>query len=166
MRIGFKKVEIAVIGIGQSLRGDDAAGLKSVRLWQQLYPGSGSRVTVELCELPGLALLDLLDGLDAAILVDAVHGPFKSGSLVRVGPDELAAFTPDSQSAHGWGVAETLSLGRSLYPALAQCRITLIGIAGGQFDMGTGLSPEVQTSLREAVSRIEEEIQALLNPVK
>lgn len=166
MRIGFKKVEIAVIGIGQSLRGDDAAGLESVRLWQRLYSASASRISVELCELPGLALLDLLDGLDAAILVDAVHGPFTPGHLVRVGPDELAAFTPDSQSAHGWGVAETLSLGRSLYPALAQCRITLIGITGGQFDLGAGLSPEVQTSLREAASRIEEEVQSLINPVK
>jgi Ni,Fe-hydrogenase maturation factor len=63
-------------------------------------------------------------------------------------------------------VAETLSLGRSLYPALAQCRITLIGITGGQFDLGAGLSPEVQTSLREAASRIEEEVQSLINPVK
>ena len=162
MRIGFKIVEIAVIGIGQSLRGDDAAGLESVRLWQRLYPGNASRVTVKLCELPGLGLLDLLDGMDAAILVDAVHGPFTPGHLVRVGPDELAAFTPDSQSAHGWGVAETLALGRSLYPALAQCRITLIGIAGGQFDMGVGLSQEVQTGLRAAASHIEEEVQALL----
>ena len=155
-------MKILVLGIGQSLRGDDAAGLDAVRLWQEQYPERAGRVAVEVCELPGLGLLDLLDGMDAAILVDALHSTASPGSLVRLGPDELAAFKPDSQSAHGWGVAETLFLGKSLYPAVAQCRITLIGIAGGQFDLGAGLSPAVRTGLVEAAVMIEKEVQALL----
>jgi hydrogenase maturation protease len=158
----IRNMNILVLGIGQSLRGDDAAGLAAVRLWQAQQTESAGRVRVELCELPGLGLLDLLDGMDAAILVDALQGTGRPGSLVRLGPDELAAFTPDAQSAHGWGVAETLLLGRSLYPQVALCRITLIGIFGERFNLGVELSPSVQSGLDDAVALIEKEVQALL----
>jgi hydrogenase maturation protease len=154
-------MKIILIGIGQSLRGDDAAGLEAVRVWQKLYPASASLVSVEICELPGLALLDLLEGMEAAILVDALHDPATPGRVVRLGPYELASFTSDSQSAHGWGVAETLSLGRWLYPSLEQCRISLIGISGSQFGMGKELSPEVRAAIGEAAEYIEAEVQAL-----
>ena len=150
-----------VLGIGQSLRGDDAAGLEAVRRWQMRYPQSAMRVQVELSELPGLGLLDLLDGIDAAILVDAVHAQAAPGRLLRIGPDELASFTPDAASAHGWGVAETLHLGLSLYPALAKVRITMIGIVGLQFDVGAGLSPEIRAALENAAEMIEKEIGSL-----
>jgi hydrogenase maturation protease len=156
-------VRITVIGIGQSMRGDDAAGLETVRLWQQTYPATAQKVQVDLCELPGLTLLDRLYGVDAAILVDALHTAAAPGTLHRLGPDELATFTTDTQSAHGWGVAETLALGRSLYPGLAQCRITLIGIAGSQFDLGAGLSSAIQAALPEAAAWIEMEVLSLLD---
>ena len=156
-------MNILILGIGQSMRGDDAAGLEAVRLWQQTYPQTAQRVQVELFELPGLALLDRLEGMQAAILVDALQTDTVPGTLHRLDSEELAAFTLDSQSAHGWGVAETLALGRSLYPWLAQCRITLIGVAGRGFVMGAGLSPAVQAALPEAAALIEKEVQRLLD---
>jgi len=155
-------MNILVLGIGQSLRGDDAAGLEAVSLWQKQYPDSAAPIHVELTELPGLNLLDLLDGMDAAILVDAVHAQAAPGALLRIGPDELAAFTPETASAHGWGVAETLHLGLSLYPALAKVRITMIGIVGRQFNLGAGLSPEILAAIGEAANMIENEVQAAL----
>jgi hydrogenase maturation protease len=155
-------MKILVLGIGQSLRGDDAAGLEAVRFWQEFYPQTAQWVQVELSELPGLTLLDRLEGCEAAILVDALHASTGPGALLRLGREDLAAFTPDSQSAHGWGVAETLALGQSLYPSLAQCRITLIGLTGETFGMRLGLSPSVRAALPEAAAMIEKEVQDLL----
>jgi hydrogenase maturation protease len=155
-------MKTAVIGIGQSLRGDDATGLEAVRLWQEKYPHSAARVRVELTELPGPGLLDLLEGIDAAILVDAVHSFAAPGALIRIGPRDLASFTQDAGSAHGWGVAETLQLGRSLYPSLAACRISLIGIVGKQFEMGVGLSQTVQEALPAAAQMLNQEVCLLL----
>jgi hydrogenase maturation protease len=152
---------ILLLGIGQSLRGDDAAGLEAVRLWQAAHPLNTPGLEVQLSELPGLALLELLSGRPAALLVDAVRASAAPGTLQRLGPDELAAFTSDAQSAHGWGVAETLALGRTLYPDLADCRISLIGIVGAQFELGAGLSPAVQAALPAAAGLIEKELQDL-----
>jgi hydrogenase maturation protease len=100
--------------------------------------------------------------MQAAIIVDALHTATVPGTLYRLDPEDLAAFTTGTGSAHGWGVAETLSMGRSLYPALAKCRVTLIGIAGGQFEMGAGLSPAVQAALGKAAAMIEKEVLAWL----
>jgi hydrogenase maturation protease len=155
-------MKIIVIGIGQSLRGDDAAGLEAVQLWKAQHPESAAQAQVEISELPGLALLGLLEGMDAAILVDAVQSSASAGTITCLGLDELASFTQDAGYAHGWGVAETLQLGRSLYPSLAKCRVTLIGIAGGQFDMGAGLSPQVLAAIEKVADLIERKIRNYL----
>ncbi|MBI4732650.1 MAG: hydrogenase maturation protease [Chloroflexi bacterium] len=151
-----------VLGIGQSLRGDDAAGLEAVRLWQGKYPQTAKLIRVETSELPGLGLLDLLNGVDAAILVDAVQSAAPAGSLLRVGAADLASFAPDALSAHGWGVAETLQLGRSIYPWLEAVHVTLIGIVGEQFEIGAGLSPRVRAALDGAAAMIESEVHSLI----
>ncbi len=157
-------MKIAVIGVGQSLRGDDAAGLEAVRQWQEEYPETGNRseVRVEASELPGLALIDLLSDTDAAIIVDAVQSSAKPGTIHRISPDELSAFTPDAQSAHGWGVAETLQLGRELYPALKKLPVRLIGIEAEQVSMGAGLSQSVSQAMPELCRTIEDEVQTFL----
>jgi len=155
-------MNILVLGIGHSLRGDDAAGLEAVRRWQALHPATAARLRVELAELPGLGLLDLLAGMDAAVLVDAVQADQPAGTLLVLGPDELAAFTAGTGSAHGWGVAETLQLGRSLQPDLAGTRVHLVGIAASQFNLGAGLSREVEAALGPAAEQIEDLVNRLI----
>ena len=157
-------MKIAVIGIGQSLRGDDAAGLEAIRQWQEKYPETANRseVRVEASELPGLALIELLDDMDAAVIVDAVQSSAKPGTIYSINPDDLSAFTPDAQSAHGWGVAETLQLGRQLYPTLKKLSIRLIGIEAEQVSMGAGLSQNVTQAMPELCRTIEDEVQTFL----
>ena len=148
---------IKLIGIGQSLRGDDAAGLAAVRLWQEKYQTSAPRpdLQVELAELPGVGLLDLLEGSRLAILVDAVHSGAKTGTIHLLKEDQLESFTQGSVSAHGWGVAETLSLGKQLIASMMPEKLILIGIEAGQLSLGESLSPEVERALPEVARLIE-----------
>ena len=157
-------MKIAVIGIGQSLRGDDAAGLEAVRRWQEQFPETARRpeVYVELNELPGLALLDELEGCDAGILVDAVQSYAGPGTLHRLNPEQLSAFGSDAKSAHGWGVAETLQLGRQLNPERPQIPVRVIGIEASQLSVGVGLSQEVTEALPMACQAIQDEVEKLL----
>jgi hydrogenase maturation protease len=155
---------IKIIGIGQSLRGDDAAGLAAVRLWvekfhaEALPPG----VEVELAEVPGIGLLSILESTRLAILVDAVHSGAKPGTIHRLTEDQLESFNRGSNSAHGWGVAETLLLGRQLAQDNLPPQLILIGIEAGQLDLGTAISPEVVSSLPEIARLIEEYISTAL----
>jgi len=150
---------ILLIGIGQSLRGDDAAGLEAVRLWQASYLESTPDVQVEFCELPGLDLLSLLAGTSTAILVDAVVSGAAPGTIHCLDREQLAAFIPGSNSAHGWGVAETLALGSQVDPQALPGKIILIGIEASQMELGAGLSREVKNALGDMARFIQEEIK-------
>jgi len=148
---------IVVIGIGQSLRGDDAAGLAAVRLWQDNYPVDAQTSTkrVELVENPGLGLLTLLEDAASAILVDAVKSGAEPGTLHSLGETDIAAFLDGTGSAHGWGVAETLTLGRKINPENLPKQLVLIGIEAENTDLGESLSPKVEAILPEAARLIE-----------
>ena len=126
-------MKVIVIGIGQTMRGDDGAGISAVRSWQQSFPhtAQGSDVSVQFAELPGLNLLDLLEGFEGAVLVDAVDAASVPGTIYRLGPADLAAFTSASHSAHGWGVAETLELAQQLKPDRDMIPIRLARRCGG-----------------------------------
>jgi hydrogenase maturation protease len=149
---------VMIIGLGQSMRGDDAAGLAAVRLWQQSYQASHAQTNlqVELAELPGIGLLNLLEGTSIAILVDAVHSNVKAGTIHILSEDQLDSFSDGSISAHGWGVAETLALGHKLIPTSMPKKLTLIGIEAGNILMGESLSPGVELALPEAAHLIEQ----------
>lgn len=151
---------IKIIGIGQSLRGDDAAGLEAVKLWGETRQSKVNQPTiqVELLELPGVGLLDHLVGVRMAILVDAVRSSnlAKPGTLYIITESQLEAFTGGSGSAHGWGVAETLTLGRKLMPSSLPAKLFLVGIEAGQLDLGEKLSPEVEAALPEVTRLIEQ----------
>lgn len=157
-------MRVLVLGIGQTMRGDDAAGVEAVRRWQARYAATAARpdVNVQFDELPGLSLLDILDGADAAVLVDAVQSGSAPGTVHRLKPEDLASFEAGSKSAHGWGVAETLRLGRQLDPARAGLRVSLIGIEAEQVELGKPLSPSVEQALPGAVDAIEAAVQASL----
>lgn len=156
-------MRLTVIGIGQTLRGDDAAGIEAVRRWERLYADTAQRadVSVQYSELPGLGLLDLLDGFDAAVLVDAVSSAAAAGQVYRLDPDQLESFGAGGKTAHGWGIAETLQIDRQVHPA-RPTRVRLVGIEAAQVEMGAPLSPAVEASLPAACQAIEEEVQALL----
>jgi hydrogenase maturation protease len=157
-------ISILLVGIGQSLRGDDAAGLEAVRLWQASYHENTPDVQVEFCELPGLDLLNLLTGTTTAILVDAVVSGAVPGTIHRLDRLQLAAFLPGSNSAHGWGVAETLALGSQLDPQSLPEKIILIGIEASQMELGAGLSRGVKNALGDVAQAIQEEIHQVNPP--
>ena len=157
-------MKVILVGVGQSLRSDDAVGMVAVQEWQSKYQQSADNpdLRVEIAQLSGLALLDLISGTYAAIIVDAVRSGSDVGTIHQVTFNDLATFTSGSNSAHGWGVAETLALGMKLYPQSLPQIILLIGIEGERFDPGESLSPGVVDKLPDIVNVIEEKIQHLL----
>ena len=62
---------VRVIGCGNPEAGDDAVGLLAVRAARASLPSSIDVVEAGLA----LRVLDLLDGVDAVVVVDAVRAP-------------------------------------------------------------------------------------------
>jgi hydrogenase maturation protease len=156
---------IKVIGIGQSMRGDDGVGLAAVRWWNESCQGNINRpsVKVELAESPGIDLLDLLEGARIAVVVDAMRSGASPGTVRVLTENQLDAFTGDFASAHGWGIAETLSLGRELMPFAMPKTLVLIGIEADHLEVGASLSPSVETALPEVGRLIELQVTSLIS---
>jgi hydrogenase maturation protease len=152
-----------LVGVGQSLRSDDGAGMVAVHSWRSKYPRylENPNLRVEIEQLPGLALLDLIRDAEAAIIVDAVSSGSPPGTIHQLALNQLSGNASGTDTAHGWGVAETLALGEKLFPEALPAEIILLGIEGERFDPGDSLSPSVQSNLAELVELIESNIQRL-----
>ncbi|MEX1248396.1 MAG: hydrogenase maturation protease [Anaerolineales bacterium] len=159
------KVRLLVLGLGQWLRGDDAIGLEVVRLWQVEYPETARRtdLVVESAPLPGLSLLSFLECVEAAILVDAMQSGMPAGTIKALERGDLAAFGSDAQSAHGWGIAETLAIAESLYDEKMPQRLVLLAVEAGTTGLGGALSPAVKEALPAAVKHLQELVLDILS---
>lgn len=145
-----------VIGCGNLLREDDGVGIRAVRLLKERRLPAGVRVIEAGC--PGLGLLDLLEGADRAVIVDAVVSGAPPGTLYRFGPGAL----PDRDwlplSLHGVNLVDALALGRIASPDRLPGSITIFGVEIARRGMGEGLSPEVEAALPALVEMILREL--------
>ncbi|MBH0194702.1 MAG: hydrogenase maturation protease [Nitrospira sp.] len=99
---------IRIIGIGNLFRGDDAVGLLAARRLRQRLDSS---VEVLEAEGDGLALLDLMEGADQVMLIDAVKSGGHPGTTVRLDLSKESRWgrlVPCS--THAIGIAEAIDL--------------------------------------------------------
>jgi hydrogenase maturation protease len=150
---------IKVIGVGNALRGDDAAGLLVAR---RLKADHLPQVQISQCLGTVSAIQEAWQDAAGVIVVDAVVSGGPPGTIHRFDGhgDDMPLQLSRSSSSHGWGVAEALALGRvfqELPPVLV-----IYGIEGKNFDPGQKVSPEVAAAIPAAADRIRQEIQAWL----
>lgn len=147
---------VIVIGVGNPLRADDAAGLLAVR---RLRPRAG----VEICEQSGeaTALLEALRERAAALVVDAAAGT-EPGRLHRI--DAAARPLPQGLfgvSSHGFGVAEGIELARALGALPPAC--VVYAVEGVSFETGAPMSEAVARALPVLAEDIAQEIEIFSN---
>ena len=145
-------MRIRVVGIGTSF-GDDAAGLLVVQ-GLCAEPGLPPGVDAVPCGRP-VELLDLLDGIDSAVIVDATRSGQPPGTV----HEPLAADLQEARavSSHGLGVRDALAMARAL--GRAPKRIAIIGIEVAS-TLGDGVSQPVHAALAVARARVREKCAA------
>ena len=144
-----------VIGLGNSLRGDDGAGLQVVRQVREARPDAADYL---LAPPDALTLVNAFRGRRQVYAVDACEAPGRGpGELVLI--RDMAAEGPllDAGAAvrcssHEPGLVEALELSRVL--GQAPGRVTVLGVVGQCFDRGASRSPAVSDALPRAVSRL------------
>jgi hydrogenase maturation protease len=144
-----------VIGVGNEFRHDDGAGLAvAARLGGRVPTG----VAVVSCEQESSRLLEAFDGVEGAVVVDAIASGAAPGTLHRfdVGERPLPVRVFRS-STHAFGVGETIELARAL-GSLPQ-RLLVYGIEGSDFGAGRGLSTPVQAAVESAVRAVLDDLE-------
>jgi hydrogenase maturation protease len=132
-----------VIGVGNAARGDDAAGLVAAR-----------RLGGVELEGDASALIDLVDGADDVVVIDAVRSGAAAGTVHRIDAGGLSVALPRTASTHLIGVADALELARVL--GRLPPHVVVYGIEGGRFGVGDPVSPEVVAAIDRVVAELRE----------
>jgi len=142
---------IGVFGVGSPF-GDDRIGWEAIRAAQELgFAQRHGLQRLEACDRPGTHLLALLQGLDSAIVIDAMHSGAPPGTLRRLDSAELGSLH-GTHSTHGFGLAYTLSLGKML-DALPP-RLVLYGMEIAATSPQDGLSDAVAQAIPQLLQAI------------
>ena len=138
---------ILVIGIGNEMRGDDAAGLLVARRLKSLNL-PGLRVLESTGD--GAELMDQWAECGSVFIFDATNPAGQSGAARRFEAhiQPLPAHWL-AMSTHSFGLAEAVELSRSLKRIPDE--LIIYGIEGGNFGLGQPVSPSVTASI-QAVS--------------
>ena len=144
---------VLVIGVGNELRGDDAAGPAVMRH----LLGAGLQVAV--CA-GGTDLLELWEGAHTAVVVDAVTTGAPAGTIHRFDLSTQALhLSATPTGTHALGLGDTLELGRAL--GRLPPRVIVYGIEGARFELGEPMCAEVSEALPQAARRVRAEVAAL-----
>jgi hydrogenase maturation protease len=159
-------MSILIAGIGNIFNGDDAFGVEVARLFAQRTLPSGVKV-IDI----GIRGIDLtyalLDGYDAAVLVDTAQRGEQPGtiSIVQPDPEDAGEASPEDLmlSPHELDPAKVLRLvialgGRCKRVLLVACEPLTFGGDEGVM----GLSEPVAAALDAAVTTVEEVVAELI----
>jgi hydrogenase maturation protease len=148
---------ILVLGIGNDIMGDDAAGLLAARSLRNKVPEG-----VEIAEtsVGGFALMDLLQGYDKVLLLDVVTGVSTPGMIHRFSKEDFG--TPLADTPHTVGLPEIFQLADRLkIPFPSDIRILALEVED-PYVIREGLTPGCASMLPEFIRQAGEIIDTWL----
>jgi hydrogenase maturation protease len=152
---------IKIIGFGNIFMADDGIGVRVIEELQkqQIFK---DRKNIELIDggTSGIDLIFLLQDAAKAIIIDAVDAGQEIAQIVVFSPHEITEFKKKvfkSYSLHDIDLTEAFELVRNLnLPA----EIKIIGIKPKKIGYSDKLSPEIEKSIPEIISKVKEEVAA------
>ena len=144
-----------VVGLGNVLRADDGVGARVAQaLAEQALPRD-----VEVVEggTLGLDLVNLMEGRQRVILVDAAEMGRTPGEFVRFGLDQVSLLGEDQYiSVHAAGLRDALLLAQVL--GVLPAEIIIVGVQPASLEWRETLSPAVEARLPHLIASVQAEL--------
>lgn len=147
---------VVVIGVGNALRGDDAAGLAVA---EQIRASVPDDVAVRICEEEPTRLIDAFGEADVAFLIDAVSTGAPAGTVHRFDASDGPVPSLDRRSStHALGIGQALELARAL--GRLPSRTVVFGVEGSDFVAREGMTPAVADGVAQVSATLLKEVAA------
>lgn len=151
------RAPIAIIGLGNYLRGDEGVGIHAVeKLRGMPWPD-----TVEIIDggTPGVGLLHLIEERRLALIIDCADFGGKPGEIEVFDPDRLERDEKEEISLHATDLLTSLELARRVgrYPQKAM----ILGIQPKSISPSVSLSPEVLGAIDKIPDMVKEVIREM-----
>jgi hydrogenase maturation protease len=144
-----------IVGVGNVLLKDEGIGVHVVRALQEMSLASpeGEVEVVDGGTSPGA--LDMAEGADKLIIVDAACGGGEPGTIYRFAPDEVSGEPKLLTSLHDLGLFDSLRMMESVGNPPRET--VIIGVEPAEVDWGLELTPALRGKLPDVVQRVVEE---------
>jgi hydrogenase maturation protease len=147
---------VLVLGLGNPLRGDDGIGPRVIE--ELIRRGLPEGVTAQDVGNAGLDLLNVLEGWERAVIVDAAEMGQEPGRFVRFTPDEVQlAQASDHVSLHNASLSEVLALADALGKTLPE--LVIFGVQPAEIDWRAGLSSSVEAAVPALTDAVIAELE-------
>ncbi|NCO65334.1 MAG: hypothetical protein COW32_10615 [Candidatus Aquicultor secundus] len=152
-----QKPKITVLGIGNTLMGDDGVGAAVVRdLSAEI---DEPNVTMIVGETAGMGLVKHFRDSDIVIVVDSIATEAEPGTIFRFNPDEAGVLNLRSNNIHGMGVAYLVTNARLTG---ANPEVIVFGVQVGDVrPRDSELTPPVATAARRVCQLVLDELHSL-----
>jgi hydrogenase maturation protease len=149
---GIPGDDVAIVGLGNVLMGDDAFGPYMIAVLEAAYAFPRGVALID-AGTPGHELSVYLEGRDLLIVVDAVRAPGNPGELRTYSGAEVKAGSPALlASPHEPGLREALL--KLDFCGRGPRRVLLVGVIPSSLESGADLSEPVSGAIPEAESAI------------
>ena len=105
----------------------------------------------------GVDILISLKDVDKLIIIDALQGNEKPGTVYRLHPDDLPAPSDSYMSLHHMNILEGLNIARKTGNAPHEA--VIIGIEPEDIDWGLGVTSHIQQKFPEIIDIVLEEVK-------
>jgi hydrogenase maturation protease len=150
-------LKILVLGLGNDIYGDDGVGHHVVRFLEQkgtarrVPPNTDFAVDYVASSLSGLALLDVVVGYDALVIVDTILSSDPIIGRIRILDMSDVRDIP-GPSPHYISVPQTLALGQSLGLKMPEIVKIVAVEASNLHRLGEGLSEAMRLRLPDIIA--------------
>lgn len=139
---------VLILGLGNDLLSDDAVGLRVVNVIRSRMSGDARFDVHETTEM-GLALLDLIVGYEALVVVDSIQTGRQAPGFIHE-LEALHLLRGATRTPHAVGVEQLCHLGRMRGLTVPE-HVKIIAVeVGDPFTFGNDMTPEVEAAIDDA----------------
>lgn len=150
--------DTVIVGCGNLLRGDDAAGPVLVRLLADRSLPDGVRLIDG--GTAGMDVAFAMRGARRVIVIDASRIGVEPGTIHRVPGEEVRDLSPPDGNLHRFRWDQALGFAQWLLKDDYPQDVTVWLVEGESFELGDALSSPVQASIERIADEIERELGA------
>jgi hydrogenase maturation protease len=154
-----------VLGIGNTILTDEAAGVRAVEALEQAYRMPDNVLVID-GGTSGMEMIEDLSDLDFLIVIDVVKTGAAAGAVVKIAGNEIPIFFRNKLSPHQIGLPDVLA-SLELLDAIPK-EIVVLGVEPISLELGMDMTPIVAAKVPQLVEMAVAELTArgyLLEPL-
>ena len=146
-----------VLGIGNTILTDEAAGVRAVELLEQRYQIPDDVLVID-GGTSGMEMIEDLSDLDFLIVIDVVKTGAAPGTVVKIAGDEIPVFFRRKLSPHQIALPDVLA-SLELLDAMPK-EIVVLGVEPISLELGMEMTPTIAEKVPTLVEMAVVELRA------